>query len=108
MTITDAPLLAPCTRECVLWWSSTLRWPHGYPQFRRRYLWPPSPYLSACPLMLSKRVLWERWSPGSRSEQSGSHILRLLARRSATLFMGRWMAEPIWLHIWRRLPGNFS
>jgi hypothetical protein len=52
-------------------------------------------------------VLWERWSSGFGSEQSGALVSRLLAQRSATLFLGRRMAEPIWLLIWRRLSGNF-
>jgi hypothetical protein len=35
--------------------------------------------LERFPLTLSKWVLWVKWLPGSRSEQSGVHILRLLA-----------------------------
>jgi hypothetical protein len=35
--------------------------------------------LGRFPLTLSKWVLWVKWLPGSRSEQSGVHILRLLA-----------------------------
>jgi hypothetical protein len=38
--------------------------------------------------MFSRRVLWERWLPGSRSEQSSAHVSRLLARGFATLFLG--------------------
>jgi hypothetical protein len=95
MTITSAPLLVPCMRICVWRWPNKLRWLQGSLRFGRPYLWPLSPYLSACPLTLPKQVLWERWSPNSRSGQSGAHVSRLLAPRSVTLFSGRRMVKPI-------------
>jgi hypothetical protein len=79
MTITDAPPLNPYTRECALQWPYTPRWPHGSPRFGRRCPWSPSPYSGACPLMSLKQVLWERWSLGFGSEQSGARASRLLA-----------------------------
>jgi hypothetical protein len=60
MTITSAPPLAPFMKECALQWSNTSRWPRGYLRFGRQYLWLPSPYLGAYPLMFPGWVLWER------------------------------------------------
>jgi hypothetical protein len=97
MTITGAPPLNPYMRECALQRPNTPRWPHGSPRFGRRCPWLPSPYLGACPLMSLKQVLWERWSLGFGSEQSGAHASRLLAQRSAPLCLGQQIAESIWL-----------
>jgi hypothetical protein len=58
--------------------------------------------------MFPKQVLWERWSLGFESEQGSAHVLRLLAWRFATLFLGRWMVESIWSLVWRRLLGDFG
>jgi hypothetical protein len=87
--------MPPYMRECGLRRNATTRWPCSYPCSRQWCLWPPSPYSTSCPLTLPKWVLWEKWLLGSRSEQSSVHVLRLLARGSATLFLGWWMAEPI-------------
>jgi dGTP triphosphohydrolase len=35
MTITSAPLLPPCTRECTSRWPNTPRWLRGYSRFGR-------------------------------------------------------------------------
>jgi hypothetical protein len=108
MTIIGAPPLAPYMRECALRWPSTSRWPRVYPRFVRRCLWPPSPYLGACLLMLPKRVLWVTWLPGFGREQSDAHVSRLLTQRSVTLFLGQQTPESIWSLLQRRLPGDIG
>jgi hypothetical protein len=95
ITITDAPPLAPSTRGCALQWPSTPRWLPGYPRFGWWCLWPPNPFSGTCPLMLPRRVLQERWSSSSRSEQSSAPISRLMDWWSTTLSLDRWMSKPI-------------
>jgi hypothetical protein len=52
--------------------------------------------------------LWAKWFLGSRSEESGAHVLKLLAQGFATLFFDRRMGMLLWSPIWRRLSGNFG
>jgi hypothetical protein len=94
--------------ECALRRPSTPKWPHGYPRFGQRCPWLPNPFSGTCLLMFPKWVLQERWLSDSESEQSGAPVLRLPAWRSTALFLGRWMAKPIWLFDWRRLLGDFG
>jgi hypothetical protein len=56
-----------------------------------RCLWPPRP-VGASQAGVVGEMVAKFWD-----QQSHARIMRLLARRSATLFLGWWTAESIWL-----------
>jgi hypothetical protein len=53
----------------------------------------------ACPSTLPKRVLSERLLSNFVSEQTSARVLRLLAKRSETLFLDRQVTQTAWLLI---------